>query len=132
MSRKVQVQWTTIFLIFFRNCTSHRGHVRSKLNLPMDTSVPAQDIFLCCQDCLARTESERAKRSPPARLFFKKGNAVDIFGNKCVIVCFQRTVHSAPGLLLLTKGFGLSQTLGRAVWSRAQTSRRIYSKPCED
>ena len=83
MSRRVQVLWTTIFLMwyqsssFFRDCTSHHGHVRSELDLPMDTSVPAQDIFLCCQDCLARTESERAfyaaaKRSPPARLFILK------------------------------------------------------------
>ena len=57
--------------------SGHHGHVRSELDLPMDTSVPAQDIFLCCQDCLARTESERAfyaaaKRSPAARLFILK------------------------------------------------------------
>ena len=32
-----------------------------------------------------------------------KGNAVHLFGNKCVIVCFQCTIHSAPRLLLLTK-----------------------------
>ena len=49
----------------------------SELELPMDTGVPAQVIFLCYQDCLARTESERAfyaaaKRSPPARLFILK------------------------------------------------------------
>ena len=39
---------------------SRPGHVRSELDLPLDISVPAFDIFLCCQDCLARTESERA------------------------------------------------------------------------
>ena len=54
--------------------TSRPGHVRSELDLPLDTSVPALDIFLCCQDCLARTEFERAfyaaaQGSPPARLF---------------------------------------------------------------
>ena len=54
--------------------TSRPGHIRSELDLPLDTSVPALDIFLCCQDCLARTESEHAfyaaaEGSPPARLF---------------------------------------------------------------
>ena len=44
---------------------------------------------------------------------FLKGNAVHVFGNKCVIVCFQCTIHSAPRLLLLAKiclsfGGGLS------------------------
>ena len=60
---------------------------------------------------------------------FLKGNAVDLFGNKCVIVCFQCTVHSAPRLLLLTKGYGLSQFLWRAVWSRRPN---LYSGPYED
>ena len=38
-----------------------------------------------------------------------KGNALHLFENKCVIVCFQCTIHSAPRLLLLAKiclGFG--------------------------
>ena len=34
---------------------------------------------------------------------FLKGNAVHLFGIKCVIVCFQCTIHSAPRLLLLAK-----------------------------
>ena len=56
---------------------SHPEHVRSELDLPLGTSVPALDIFLCCQDCLARTESERAfyaaaKSSSLARLFIFK------------------------------------------------------------
>ena len=46
-----------------RDCTSHCGHVHSDWT-----------YFLCCQDCLARTESEHAcyaaaRRSSPARLF---------------------------------------------------------------
>ena len=49
-----------------RDCTSHHGHVHSDWT-----------YFLCCQDCLARTESERAfyaaaKRSSSARLFIFK------------------------------------------------------------
>ena len=32
-----------------------------------------------------------------------KGNAIHLFENKCVIVCFQCTIHSAPRLLLLAK-----------------------------
>ena len=56
----------------------------------------------------ARTESEHAccattKRSFPARLLILKGNALHLFENKCVIVCFQCTIHSAQRLLLLTK-----------------------------
>ena len=34
---------------------------------------------------------------------FLKGNAVHLFGIKCVIVCFQCTIQSAPRLLLLAK-----------------------------
>ena len=33
---------------------------------------------------------------------------------------------------MMAKGFGLSQFLGRAVWYKAQTFRKFYSKPCED
>ena len=87
---------------------------------------------------------------------------MDIFENKCVIVCFQpyqpvkattldKWLVDALGLTaigtsvylaystgaaassnMMAKGFGLSQILGRAVWSRAQTFRSFYSKPCED
>ena len=90
-----------------RDCTSHRGLVHSDWT-----------YFLCRQDCLERTESEHAcyaaaKRSSPARLLILKGNAIHLFENKCVIVCFQCTIHSAPRLLLLAKiclsfGGGLS------------------------
>ena len=49
-----------------RDCTSHRGHVHSD-----------RTYFLCCQDCLTRTESGRAfyaaaKSSSLARLFIFK------------------------------------------------------------
>ena len=58
--------------------------------------------------CFARTKSEHAcyaaaRRSFPARLLILKGNALHLFENKCIIVGFQCTIHSAPRLLLLAK-----------------------------
>ena len=54
--------------------TTRPGHVRSELVLPRDSSEPALDIFLCCQDYLTRTEEKRVyyaagEGTRPDRLF---------------------------------------------------------------
>ena len=54
--------------------TSRQGPLRSELRCPVDSSSPALDIYLCCQDYLARTEQKRVyfdagEGQRPSRLF---------------------------------------------------------------
>ena len=63
-----------VFSICGLEKTSRQGHLRRELRCPLDSSNPALDVHLCCEDYLSRTEERRVyyaagEGQRPNRLF---------------------------------------------------------------
>jgi len=137
-----------VFSICGLEKTSRQGHLRRELRCPLDSSNPALDVHLCCEDYLSRTEERRVyyaagEGQRPNRLFISSNKPFQPV-KSCTLAKWMLSAMESAGIdtasykahsaraasssAMLSKGLSLGQILSRADWSRARTFYTFYNK----
>ena len=118
--------------------TSRQGHLRSELCCPLDSSDPALDVYLCCEDYLSRIEERRVyyaagEGQRPNRLFISSNKVCFLVYILCMImfctffspINLLRAVLWPSGCYLLWSLLGLTLPL-----IKHTVQELLHHQPC--
>ena len=129
-----------VFSICGLEKTSRQGHLRRELRCPLDSSNPALDVHLCCEDYLSRTEERRVyyaagEGQRPNRLFISSNKVCFLVYFLCMILfcTFQpfqpvKSCTLAKWMLSAMESAGIDTASYKAHSARAASSSAMLSK----